>query len=142
MTFLNLKEYTKNLTLLYVEDDKNTREEFGEILNVLFNNVVVAIDGLDGLEKFKSNDIDLIITDINMPKMNGVKMTEQIMLLDKEANIIILSAHNESKYLIDTIKLKVAAFLLKPLSTQQFTTTLFEVVKEINQKKYKNSPSS
>jgi len=132
MTFSDLKKYTQSLTLLYVEDEKITQEEFVEVFNMLFNKVIVASDGLEGLEKFEKDKIDIVITDINMPKMNGLSMIEEIKKINQDIKIIVLSAHNESKYFIECIKLSISSFLLKPLDTQQFRSTLFKIVKEIN----------
>ena len=71
-------KFLKDIKLLYVEDNNEARESTLEVLEEFFSNITVAIDGKDGLDKFKNNDIELIITDINMPKLNGLIMIEEI----------------------------------------------------------------
>ena len=65
----NIIEYSKSLKLLYVENSKKTRETTISLLEEFFGDITIAINGEDGLEKFKNNEIDIIITDIGMQKM-------------------------------------------------------------------------
>jgi len=88
----DLVTYSKNLKLLYVEDNEEAREAVLVMLNEFFNNITVAIDGQDGLDKFNINNFDLIITDINMPKLNGLEMIREIKEINKNIPILILSA--------------------------------------------------
>jgi len=111
--------YSKKLKLLYVEDNDCARESTLNILEEFFSEVVTAINGEDALNHF-SNDIDMIITDINMPKLNGLELIERIRDIDKEIPILVLSAYNESKYFMDSIKLGVDGYLLKPIDLDQF----------------------
>ena len=132
-----------NLKLLYVEDSEETRETTIIILKEFFNDIVVAIDGVDGLEKFQNNNIDIIITDINMPNLDGLQMAKKIKDINNNIPIFIFSAHNETNLFIDAIKFGVEAYLLKPFDMNQFTKALFKCIKNINLKKenfeYKNS---
>ncbi len=126
-------QYTKHMTLLYVEDNKDTRVATLGILNNLFDNIIVGIDGQDGLDKFKDNkDIDLVISDINMPKLNGINMSEQILIIDPNMAIFIFSAHNESNYFLDAIELGIEGYFLKPLNINQFLKSLTKYIQRIN----------
>jgi CheY-like chemotaxis protein len=78
-----LIDYATKLNVLYVEDNELTRKATKIILNEFFENIIVAVDGEDGLEKFKQNDVDLIITDIVMPKLDGLGMVLEIRNLDE-----------------------------------------------------------
>ncbi|MEA2100822.1 MAG: EAL domain-containing protein [Campylobacterota bacterium] len=130
----NIKEiikYTQNLKLLYVEDNENTRDATIMILEELFDNIIVAVDGKDGFEKFNNNDIDLIMTDVNMPKMNGLDMVEKVRELNADIPILVLSAYNESGYFIDSIKLGVEGYLLKPINLEQFLSVLGKVTTKL-----------
>jgi len=87
---LNLEELSlmsKNLKLLYVEDNKDAREATFQLLSNFFKDITVAVDGQDGFEKFQQNKFDLIISDINMPIMGGVEALENIIKFEKENNI-------------------------------------------------------
>ena len=126
--------FLKDIKLLYVEDNNEARESTLEVLEEFFSNITVAIDGMDGLDKFKNNDIELIITDINMPKLNGLKMIEEIKKIDKEVSVLILSAYGESEYFMESIKLGVDGYLLKPIEMSQFITILKKVTEKIKLK--------
>jgi len=123
-------EYSQDLTLLYVEDNKDAREMTSMILEDFFDNIVVAVDGEDGYEKFSQNDIDLIITDINMPKLNGLDLCAKIRKEDDNIPIIILSAHNEDNFFMDSIKYGVNGYLLKPIDIDQLTAVIYRIVQK------------
>ncbi len=130
----NIIEYASELKLLYVEDNQEARESTTIILEEFFNNIQIAVNGEDGFEQFKANDIDLIITDINMPKLNGLDMISKIRDIDKNIPILVLSAYNESGFFIDSIKLGVEGYLLKPIDIDQFLTVLSKVVEKLKLK--------
>ena len=123
-------EYSQNLTLLYVEDNQDAREMTTMILEDFFDNIIVAVDGEDGYNKFLENDIDLVITDINMPKLNGLELCEKIRKTNEEVSIIILSAHNEDNFFMDSIKYGVNGYLLKPIDIDQLASTINNVVQK------------
>ena len=122
---------TKKLNVLFVEDDNDSREEISKILKKFFNKVIIAVDGEDGLEKFKQEKIDLVITDINMPKLNGLDMIIKIKEIKSDINTIILSAYNETEYFINAILIGVNGFLLKPFVLDQFISTLQRIYKNL-----------
>ncbi len=123
-------EYSQNLKLLYVEDNVDAREMTTMILEDFFDTIIVAKDGEDGYQKFKENDVDLIITDINMPKMNGIVMSEKIRALDSEVPIIVLSAHNEDNFFLESIKIGINGYLLKPIDIEQLSTVILRVIQK------------
>ncbi len=127
----NIITYTSSLKLLYVEDNPASREATSMILEELFDNVLVAHDGLDGLEMFKNSEVDLIITDINMPRLNGIDMIKEIRKTDNDIPILVLSAHNESSFFMQSIKLGVDGYLLKPIKIEQFLDMLKKVAQKI-----------
>ncbi len=125
------------LSLLYVEDDPHTREGTLSILHEIFPTIYVACDGEEGLALYRENaqKIDLIITDITMPKLNGLEMIERIRETNKEIAIIVFSAHNESSYFAQTIELGVDGYLIKPLKSSQLFQTLSRTVEKISLRK-------
>jgi PAS domain S-box-containing protein len=129
-----LLKYTSTLKLLYIEDNKDARETTHMILEDFFDEIVVAVNGQDGYDKFMQNDIDLIITDINMPILNGLDMIYKIRESGSNVSILVLSAYNESGYFMESIKLGVEGYLLKPIDLDQFLSTLEKVVEKIKLK--------
>ncbi len=127
-------EFFSNTKLLYVEDNKEAREATLGIFEEFFSDIFVAIDGQDGYKKFVENyeDIDLIITDINMPNMSGMDMITKIKESNlKEVPVLILSAHNEVNYFINSIKVGVNGYLLKPIDIDQFIASLCQISQTI-----------
>ncbi len=141
MNLKNLYKYTKNLHLLYVEDDMALREETAEILEDFFASIKVSADGKSGLECYKEfykkngQYFDIVITDINMPIMNGIEMSEAIMTLNARQSIFIVSAYNEPHYLTKLINMGVDKFLIKPLQTKQLVHALYKKSKDIYNEK-------
>ncbi|NPA65306.1 MAG: EAL domain-containing protein [Epsilonproteobacteria bacterium] len=131
----NLIEYSKDLTLLYVEDNADAREMSQMIFESIFKKVIVAEDGEEGFEKFKNNKVDLIITDINMPRLNGLEMCQKIREIDSEIPLIILSAHNEENFFIQSIEIGINGYLLKPIDLDQLLRLLFQITQRYQ---YKN----
>ena len=135
---LNLKniiKFTSQLTLLYVEDNKKTVEASLVVFNEFFNTIVLAENGEDGIEKFKNNEIDLIITDVNMPLLNGLDMIKEIYKIDNSIPSIVISAHNEANFFVKSISIGVDGFLLKPIDIKQLITTLNKVTQTLQLKK-------
>ena len=127
-----LREETKNITVLYAEDDKETRDQFIELFSMLFENIEISFDGKDALDKYKQKKYDLVITDINMPKMNGLELIESLRAINEFQKVIIVSAHNSSEYLLEAIALDVDGFLLKPIDISQLENILFKISRAIH----------
>ena len=131
-----LKEQSSTLTILYAEDEAMLRDSMKIILEKLFGHIFVATNGQEAFEIFKKEDIDLVMTDINMPIMSGTELIDNIhKYTDEECPIIVLSAHNESKLLTKLINTGINNFLNKPLDKQLMITGLYKICKIINDKK-------
>lgn len=123
-----MKERKKlDIKILYVEDEQLVRETIYEMLNRRIENVIVAADGQEGLEKYHSENPAIIITDIKMPNMDGLEMISQIKEDNIDVPIIITSAHSESQYFIKAIDLGIANFVMKPVKNRD----LFKLIKKI-----------
>jgi len=137
--YILLEKYTKNKSVLFVEDDNNIIKETSELLELLFTKVHIAKDGKEGLVKYteyyKENNsfYDLVISDINMPIMNGIELTKEIYKLNKEQLLIILSAHSESEYLLELVNIGISHFIPKPLNYDSFVHVLYVKLKELNE---------
>lgn len=127
--------YSKELKVLYVEDNPDARSFTLEMLKRFFKDITTAENGKDGLEKFTNEKFDIILTDINMPVMNGLKMAKEIKAINSSMPILILSAHNEENYFMKSIEVGVDGYLLKPIEMNQFVKTLYKSVKKIHLEK-------
>ncbi|MCK5111308.1 MAG: EAL domain-containing protein [Arcobacteraceae bacterium] len=132
----DLKRHCKDMTILYVEDEIEIRDAIAEILNNIFKTVLLAENGKSGLEVFNNNkNIDIIITDITMPVKNGLEMSHQIRQIDDEIPIIVISAHSDTDYFIDMIRLSIDGYLIKPLEHDQFISVLSKAIQKLVLKK-------
>lgn len=116
----------KDLIILYIDDEEFIREDAIEYLSFYCDNVYGASDGLEGLEKYKEIKPDIIITDIKMPKLNGIEMIKEIRKEDKTTKIIIATAFLETSYLLEAVELGLVKYLTKPI----LEDTLLEVLKK------------
>jgi len=122
-------KFAKELDILYVEDDYDSREKIKEVLNIFFRSVDIAKDGEEGLEKFKEKEFDIVFTDIYMPKMNGLELVKKIKDISPATRCVIITAYSDSNFVLEAISLNVDGFLLKPISLDSLKGVLDKVVK-------------
>lgn len=128
------------IRVLYVEDEDLAREKLGKFLRRRFEEVELCSNGLEGYLKFQeyyneNKKFDLILSDINMPKMDGLEMLEQIREIDKLTPCMFITARNETENLIKAINLQTRDYILKPIDLEVITTKLDIIVSDINYKK-------
>ncbi|WP_262823925.1 response regulator [Sulfurimonas gotlandica] len=116
--------YCNSIELLYVEDNEEARQFTMELLSRFFKNIAVCENGLEALEIFKVKDISLIMSDINMPKMDGIEMSKKIRDINQDVPIILLSAHNESSFKDSANHAGVTDYLEKPLNLSRLIELL------------------
>ncbi|WP_415396416.1 response regulator [Sulfurimonas sp. CS5] len=131
INIVKLKKYASKCSVLYVEDDEIIRTQTASFLGRFFTDVVLAEDGVIGLAKYKERKFDVVITDINMPNMNGIEMIEAIKEILYTQIILVTSAHNDSEYLMKLINLDVSRFVLKPFNNKQFLYVLYKIAEEL-----------
>jgi diguanylate cyclase (GGDEF)-like protein len=138
-----LKDIANNLTLLYVEDDNELRDIIEKYLLKFFTTVKACKDGEEALEEYKKNRYDIIITDIKMPRLNGLQMATKIKEINEMQDIIILSAYSEIENYVESIKIGIEGYILKPINYEHMNQLLFKVSTKIKNKKeneeYKNN---
>ena len=113
------------LTLLYIEDDHELRKQFVRILRPKFKKIYEASDGVEALEKYEKHSPDMMLVDINIPKIDGLEVVEQIRKHDKNTAIIILSAYSDQKKLLTAMTLGLSQYLIKPVPHKKLLA-LFE----------------
>ncbi len=135
--FKIFKELTKNFTVLYVEDDSSVQEIMAQYLKKFFLEVITACDGEEGLEKYKTKKIDIVVTDLFMPKVNGLTMIKEIKKIKQDQAILITSAHSESRYMFGAIKAGVDGYIVKPFDYEQLNNELYKIATRL--KKFKEN---
>jgi len=132
-----LLQYTKEMTLLFAEDHTELRVNTTEILKNFFQKVDSVADGEEALAAYK-NELtnkkvyDIVLTDIQMPKMDGVLLTEKIYEINPNQTVIVLSAYDESSYLLPLINLGIEQFIKKPIDYQELLRVLLNIAKNSN----------
>lgn len=117
------------MKLLIVDDEQLTRKGIQESLDLKalsVDQVILADDGLHGLEEAKKNSPDLVLTDVRMPRMTGVEMAERILKEDPDVSIVFMSAYSDKEYLKAAIKLKAVSYVEKPLDLEELQASLKE----------------
>jgi len=126
-----LKDVSKLFQVLYVEDELDIKNTMLKYLNKFFLKVVSASNGEEGLKKYKKEKFDIVITDLSMPRMNGLKMLQEIKTINDSQAILITSAHSESEYMVNAIKLGVDGYIIKPFDYEQLNYELFKTTQKL-----------
>lgn len=113
-------EKLKKLKLLFVEDEVDLIEIITDTLVKLESNFLTAKNGEEALTLIENNDIDIIITDINMPIMNGLLMIKELNNRGNKIPIVIMSAHTEKDYIERAKDMGINNYLLKPFDFIKF----------------------
>ncbi len=126
-----LRTFAKDLSILIVEDDILLNTQLVEIAQLFFKDVRFALNGEEGLESYTQNHADIVVTDITMPKMNGIEMSKKIKDIDNEQSIIIISAHCHLDYPVEVTEIGIKEFVRKPFDDSELLYRLLKVSKEI-----------
>ncbi|MGE0738528.1 EAL domain-containing protein [Sulfurimonas sp.] len=126
-----IRHFGSSITVLYVEDEQNVREQIYKMLQKLFDQVDVALDGQEAFEMYMQKNYDLIVTDLKMPRMDGVELCEKIIARNKEQKIILISAYREVEEILTLINIGISGFLTKPVDMHQMLEKVYMVVKNI-----------
>ena len=127
-----LKKLSEGFTLLYVEDNDGLREKALQLLRKIFSNVISATDGKEGYELFKEHLPQIVITDILMPKMDGLEMINLIKHIKPSTKFIITSAFDDKDYLFQAIEAGVFHYIKKPMKIDELVSTLTNCINTIN----------
>lgn len=132
-----LRNIRVDFTTLYVEDNEEIRLQTANILSSFLPKVISAADGLEGITVYKQykdsnnfKDIDLIISDIEMPKQNGLEMLTEIKKINPSISIIIISAYSNTEYFLEAINIGIDGYLLKPYTSDEISSVLFKTIKK------------
>ncbi len=124
-----------DISILIAEDEKQLLNSMVEYLELFFEYVYTAEDGLTAYELYEKKRPDIIISDIHMPHLDGLSMIEKIRKKDRETKIIITTAHSEKEKLMQAIELHLVKYLVKPIQSDELKELLLSLVNELRQKK-------
>ena len=130
-----LKPKASEFNLLYLEDEVAVNETYCRYFTRIFRNVYSAENGAEGIELFSKNHIDIIITDVNMPIMDGLEFSKIIKEKNRTIPIILITANTGTDCFINAIDIGIDKFLMKPLNLEKLTASLFEVLSVLKTKK-------
>lgn len=126
---------TKSLTLLYVEDDTSTAHSFLNAFDDYFKKVLIAQNAEEGLALFEKYSPDILITDLQLPKMSGLEMIESIHNIDPSFPIIVNSAFSDTHLLLQSIALHIESYILKPTDPYKLLHVLEKIAHRITLEK-------
>ncbi|NOX15609.1 MAG: response regulator transcription factor [Epsilonproteobacteria bacterium] len=124
-----------DFTILYIEDDEGIRAVNLRILKRMFKDVFEASDGLEGYNIYLEKKPDIVLTDIKMPKMDGIELAKKIREKDEKVKIIISTAFSDEKYLLAAVELGLERYLVKPLTKRNLIPALQKAISNISKEK-------
>jgi len=124
--------------IIYVEDEEQVRINFEQVFEEFFNEVYSASDGVEALEIFnkltsENKRVDAIVSDLNMPNMNGIKLLEKIRDINDEIPFYFTTAHSDENSLLEVIKLNVSGYFIKPIEIERLIKKIINDAHKYNQ---------
>jgi len=119
-------------SILFIEDEDETRENYVKYLKRYFIDVYEARDGESALKIYRDKKPDILIIDINLPKISGIELLEMIREKDHTTKALMLTAHSSTEFLLKSAELKLTKYLIKPISRAELRDALDLVIKELN----------
>lgn len=118
----------KDKSVLFAEDDIITRNQMSEVLEMIFHKVYIAADGEEAYRRYEDESPDVIITDIRMPKKDGLSLVKQIRQNDYDTPIILLTSFAEQELLLHAANLSIDGYLVKPIDLERLTRTICKAI--------------
>ncbi|MDD4506156.1 MAG: response regulator [Sulfurospirillaceae bacterium] len=119
----------KSKRILFVEDDFTTRLQMTHTLKMLFHKVYCAKDGEEAYNLYEDEQPDIILTDVRMPKKDGIKLTRQIRQIDYQIPIIMLTSFDDKNVLLNAANLAIDGYLIKPIEFMLLVEKLLQAIK-------------
>ena len=121
----------ENVSILVAEDEEELREYLVEYLQLFFQNVYSAGCGQEAYKIYLDKKPNIILSDINMPNLDGLSMISKIRKKDLTTKIIIMSAHSDTEKLLRAVELHLVTYLVKPIKIERLKEVLFDTVASI-----------
>ncbi len=119
------------MRVLLVEDEVTLAKLLKEAIGDYFAEFVIAHDGIEGLDAYRRLKPDIVITDITMPKMDGLQLASAIKSEDPDTPVIILSAYSDKQKLLGAIDAGVVKYFIKPFDPEELLSYLCELAERI-----------
>ena len=120
----------KEYKILIVEDEDAVRENIVKYLRLTYTHIFQASNGYEGYQIYSEQDLDLIITDIEMPKMDGLTFIEKVRDEDSILPIIVVSAYSDKEKLLRAVKLQLVDYIMKPMTRQVLGSLMQKIRKQ------------
>ena len=120
-----------NISILYVEDEANVRDMLGHFISRFCENIYMAENGNEGLALYKEHSIDIVISDIKMPVLNGIDMVSEMKKLNPKQLVIFTTAHIDSEYLFKAIELQIDGYISKPVDLDKLKVQIDKCIVEL-----------
>jgi two-component system response regulator VanR len=129
----------KELSILFAEDDKNIRDNIVVSLELLFKNVYQASDGFEAYTQYINNKPDIILTDIAMPGKDGLSFISKVRENNISIPIVILTAQNSEKVIIEAANKQIDGFIVKPINLNKLLEKMEVCIKKIEKLETKSN---
>jgi len=121
-----------DLKVLYAEDNEKMRDSYTLVLKRYFKEVIEASDGKQALQLYQQYEPDIVLTDINMPLLDGLELVKSIRQNDSTTKIIVLSAYSDQEKLMKAIPLGLHAYLVKPIKGDDFKKVMMDAAASVD----------
>lgn len=125
----------KDKSILFAEDDSLTKEYMCEILSMIFSKVFIAEDGAAAYKFYTDESPDIVLTDLKMPNIDGIKLINKIRANDYRTPIILLTSFVEQELLWDATNLSIDGYLVKPIELNKLIDTLCKAMQRIDKER-------
>lgn len=129
-----LLPFSKTLNVLFAEDNEDVREQIHKMLSNFFDNIDVALDGKEALDMYNNfynknqKHYDILISDLSMPNLDGISLTKEILKINKDQIILIISAYTHPDNLHELINLGITKFIQKPINHENILDSIYYVI--------------
>ena len=117
-------------SILCVDDDPEFLDLLHEIISFMGHDTITAVDGIDALEKLADGHFNIVVTDLNMPRMDGIELIKKIKTDFDDVDIIAITSYEMKYHYMDILKLGATDFLPKPFDANQLEAKLNMILRE------------
>ncbi len=124
------KKKQTSYSVLSVDDDEEMIGLLHEVVSQLGHVSVTAVDGVDALEKLGESEFDIIITDISMPRMNGIELTKRVKTDFEDIDVVVVTGYQEEYKYTDVIEIGASDFISKPFNINELEAKINRIIRE------------